>query len=56
MVNIHRHAQGQRPRHPHLGAHDLIIASRARATNRTVATADPSAFDELRAVTAVAHR
>jgi len=38
------------------GAHDLIIAATARATNRTVVTADLSAFDDLPGVTAVAHR
>lgn len=29
------------------GAHDLIIAATARATNRKVLTADPDAFDDL---------
>jgi tRNA(fMet)-specific endonuclease VapC len=38
------------------GAHDLIIAATARATNRTVITADPDAFDDLPGVTAVSHR
>ena len=38
------------------GAHDLIIAATARATNRTVVTADLSAFDNLPGVSAVAHR
>jgi tRNA(fMet)-specific endonuclease VapC len=38
------------------GAHDLIIAATARATNRTVITADLSTFDDLPGVTAVTHR
>ncbi len=45
-------AAAGRPR----GAHDLIIAATARATNRTVVTADLSAFNNLPGVTAVAHR
>ena len=35
--------QAGRPR----GAHDLIIAATARATGRTVVTADPSGFEGL---------
>ncbi len=38
------------------GAHDLIVAATARATNRTVVTADLTAFADLAGVTAVAHR
>ena len=38
------------------GAHDLIIAATARATNRTVVTADPSAFADLPGVTIRSHR
>ena len=38
------------------GAHDLIIAATARATNHTVVTADLTAFDNLPGVSAVAHR
>ena len=33
------------------GAHDLLIAATARATNRTVLTADQSAFADLPGVT-----
>jgi tRNA(fMet)-specific endonuclease VapC len=33
------------------GAHDLLIAATARATNRTVLTADESAFADLPGVT-----
>ena len=32
------------------GAHDLIIAATARATNRTVVTADPKGFEGLSGV------
>jgi tRNA(fMet)-specific endonuclease VapC len=39
--------QTGRPR----GAHDLLIAATARATNRTVLTADQSAFADLPGVT-----
>jgi tRNA(fMet)-specific endonuclease VapC len=39
--------QTGRPR----GAHDLLIAATARATNRTVLTADESAFADLPGVT-----
>lgn len=38
------------------GAHDLIIAATARATKRTVVTADLSAFEGLPGVTVAAHR
>lgn len=38
------------------GAHDLVIAATARATQRTVITADPSAFDDLPGVEAHSHR
>jgi tRNA(fMet)-specific endonuclease VapC len=38
------------------GAHDLMIAATARATNRTVVTADPSAFEDLPGVTMLTHR
>lgn len=43
---------GGRPR----GAHDLIIAATARATNRKVITADPEAFGQLPGVDVAAHR
>ncbi len=38
------------------GAHDLMIAATARATNRTVVSADRRAFDALPGVRAVDHR
>lgn len=38
------------------GAHDLIIAATARATQRTVVTADAAAFAELPGVTVRPHR
>ena len=38
------------------GAHDLIIAATARATNRTVITADPSGFDGLPGVSIATYR
>ncbi|MFV1991427.1 MAG: PIN domain-containing protein [Acidimicrobiales bacterium] len=38
------------------GAHDLIIAATARATKRTIVSADRKAFDDLPKVTAVDHR
>jgi tRNA(fMet)-specific endonuclease VapC len=38
------------------GAHDLIIAATARATNRKVITADPEAFDDLPGVDVRPHR
>jgi len=38
------------------GAHDLIIAATARATRRTVITADPRAFAELPGVSWRSHR
>jgi tRNA(fMet)-specific endonuclease VapC len=38
------------------GAHDLIIAATARATHRTVLTADLSAFSGLTGVGARSHR
>ncbi len=37
------------------GAHDLIIAATARATNRTVVTADLNAFEDLPGVNTVIH-
>jgi tRNA(fMet)-specific endonuclease VapC len=43
--------QQGRPR----GAHDLIIAATARATRRTVVTADTGAFSDLPDVTVQAH-
>lgn len=44
--------QSGRPR----GAHDLLIAATARATNRTVITADPEAFTDLPGVVMSSHR
>lgn len=44
--------QQGRPR----GAHDLIIAATARATKRTVVSADPTAFADLSGVTHWNHR
>jgi tRNA(fMet)-specific endonuclease VapC len=38
------------------GAHDLIIAATARASGRTVVTADDSGFIDLPGVEVVAHR
>lgn len=38
------------------GAHDLLIAATARASNRTVITADETAFDDLPGVTFETHR
>lgn len=38
------------------GAHDLIIAATARATHRTVVTADASAFADLPGVAVRPHR
>lgn len=38
------------------GAHDLIIAATARATNRMVVTADPEAFADLPGVDVRRHR
>ncbi len=38
------------------GAHDLIIAATARASTRTVLTADPSAFADLTGVASRSHR
>ena len=38
------------------GAHDLLIAATARATNRTVVTADAAAFDGLPGVRVHTHR
>lgn len=38
------------------GAHDLIIAATARASNRTVVSADLTAFADLPGVTVVDHR
>lgn len=37
------------------GAHDLIIAATARATRRTVVTADPSGFEDLPDVRIASH-
>lgn len=37
------------------GAHDLIIAATARATDRTVVTTDVGAFADLPAVTTISH-
>lgn len=37
------------------GAHDLVIAATARATNRTVVTADTAAFADLPGVAVVSH-
>jgi tRNA(fMet)-specific endonuclease VapC len=38
------------------GAHDLIIAATARATQREVVSADPSAFEDLPGVAFRPHR
>lgn len=38
------------------GAHDLLIAATARATNRTVVTADVAAFADLPGVATHGHR
>ena len=38
------------------GAHDLLIAATARATNRTIVTADESAFIDLPGVGTTGHR
>ena len=38
------------------GAHDLVIAATARATNRTVVTADQAAFIDLPGVSTIDHR
>lgn len=38
------------------GAHDLLIAATARATQRTVVTADAKAFDDLPGVEVRSHR
>jgi tRNA(fMet)-specific endonuclease VapC len=38
------------------GAHDLIIAATARATSRTILTADEMAFDALPNVAVMLHR
>jgi tRNA(fMet)-specific endonuclease VapC len=38
------------------GAHDLIIAATAKATQREVVSADPSAFQDLPGVVMRAHR
>lgn len=40
---------------PH-GAHDLLIAATARATDRTIVTADRQAFTNLPGVVSVTHR
>ena len=38
------------------GAHDLLIAATARATHRTIVTADQQAFTNLPGVAAISHR
>ena len=38
------------------GAHDLLIAATARATDRTIVTADQTAFTDLPGVAAISHR
>ena len=38
------------------GAHDLLVAATARASGRTVLSADRSAFDDLPGVIAIDHR
>ncbi len=38
------------------GAHDLLIAATARATHRTIVTADQGAFADLPGVSTVGHR
>lgn len=38
------------------GAHDLLIAATARATRRTVVTADQAAFADLPGVSTIGHR
>lgn len=38
------------------GAHDLLIAATARATDRTIVTADQTAFTDLPGVAATSHR
>ena len=38
------------------GAHDLLIAATARATDRTIVTADQDAFTDLPSVANVIHR
>lgn len=38
------------------GAHDLLIAATARATHRTIITADQQAFTDLPGVAATSHR
>jgi tRNA(fMet)-specific endonuclease VapC len=38
------------------GAHDLLIAATARASDRTVVTADENAFADLPGVTTISHR
>lgn len=38
------------------GAHDLLIAATARATDRTIVTADQEAFTDLPGVDTVTHR
>ena len=38
------------------GAHDLLIAATARATDRTIVTADQAAFTDLPGVAAISHR
>ncbi len=38
------------------GAHDLLIAATARATDRTIVTADQDAFTDLPGVATISHR
>lgn len=38
------------------GAHDLLIAATARATHRTIVTADQQAFTDLPGVATISHR
>jgi tRNA(fMet)-specific endonuclease VapC len=38
------------------GAHDLLIAATARATDRTIVTADQTAFTDLPGVATINHR
>lgn len=38
------------------GAHDLLIAATARATRRTIVTADQEAFTDLPGVATISHR
>ena len=38
------------------GAHDLLIAATARATDRTIVSSDPRAFADLPGVATISHR